>query len=236
MVMDQRRRNVRHDQGAQRGGCGSADIPSAQLSGRWMEIDRTASTWTPCHLGGRRPWFICSARTNGQYCGRRVAMLYLVGELFACRCCCNLAYASQQKDPLIRNVARTLKIRARLGGSPDLFGPIPERPRRMWRCTYERHCAALARIEGNLFARPTDGGRQDLLNLASVGRNQRASKRYARTKFTPLRTAPARTDRDSVDHIVPYSRGGKTIPSNGQLAHRECNASKNAKLPTGTTT
>jgi len=34
----------------------------------------------------------------------------------------------------------------------------------------------------------------------------------------------------TVDHIVPYSKGGKTIPSNGQLAHRACNASKNAKI------
>jgi hypothetical protein len=150
------------------------------LAAGWKSIEqRVPITWTPCHLGGRRPWFICSARTNGQYCGRRVAMLYLVGELFACRCCCNLAYASQQKDPLIRNVARTLKIRARLGGSPDPFGSIPERPRGMWRRTYERHCAVLARIEGNLFARPTDGDRQEVLNLASLGRNQRASKRRA---------------------------------------------------------
>jgi hypothetical protein len=34
----------------------------------------------------------------------------------------------------------------------------------------------------------------------------------------------------TVDHIVPYSKGGKTTASNGQLAHRGCNASKNAKL------
>jgi hypothetical protein len=32
----------------------------------------------------------------------------------------------------------------------------------------------------------------------------------------------------TVDHIRPYSKGGKTTPENGQLAHRACNASKNA--------
>jgi Protein of unknown function DUF262/HNH endonuclease len=34
----------------------------------------------------------------------------------------------------------------------------------------------------------------------------------------------------TVDHIIPYIKGGKTIASNGQLAHRACNASKNAKM------
>jgi hypothetical protein len=34
----------------------------------------------------------------------------------------------------------------------------------------------------------------------------------------------------TVDHIHPYSKGGKTIPENGQLAHRGCNARKNAKI------
>jgi hypothetical protein len=78
-----------------------------------------------------------------------------------------LSATSQQKDPLIRNVSRSAKIRTRLGRGLDLFGPIPARPRGMWRRTYEHHCVALAGIEGNLFARPTDGGHQD---------NQRASK------------------------------------------------------------
>lgn len=35
---------------------------------------------------GRR-WFVCSVHANGRYCGRRVALLYLAGELFACRRC-----------------------------------------------------------------------------------------------------------------------------------------------------
>ena len=119
----------------------------------WKSIEqRVPITWTPCHLGGRRPWFICSVRTNGQYCGRRVAVLYAAGELFACRCCWGLAYASQQKNPLFRNVSRSPKIRMRLGGNPDLFGSIPQKPHGMWRRTYERHRVALARFEGNLLA------------------------------------------------------------------------------------
>jgi HNH endonuclease len=32
----------------------------------------------------------------------------------------------------------------------------------------------------------------------------------------------------TVDHILPYSRNGRTVPENAQLAHRFCNASKNA--------
>ena len=34
----------------------------------------------------------------------------------------------------------------------------------------------------------------------------------------------------TVDHIVPYSEGGKTVRENGQLAHRGCSARKNAQL------
>jgi hypothetical protein len=35
----------------------------------------------------------------------------------------------------------------------------------------------------------------------------------------------------TVDHIHPYSRGGRTIPENGQLAHRSCNARKAITVP-----
>ena len=38
-------------------------------------------------------------------------------------------------------------------------------------------------------------------------------------------------DDSTVDHIIPYSKGGKTIDENGQLAHRGCNARKNAQMP-----
>jgi hypothetical protein len=42
----------------------------------WKDIrQRVRITWTSCHLGGRRPWFICAVSANGHDCGRRVARL-----------------------------------------------------------------------------------------------------------------------------------------------------------------
>jgi 5-methylcytosine-specific restriction endonuclease McrA len=38
-------------------------------------------------------------------------------------------------------------------------------------------------------------------------------------------------DDSTVDHITPYSKGGKTVPGNAQIAHRGCNARKNAQMP-----
>lgn len=35
----------------------------------------------------------------------------------------------------------------------------------------------------------------------------------------------------AVDHIIPYSKEGKTVRENGQLSHRSCNARKNAAMP-----
>ena len=35
----------------------------------------------------------------------------------------------------------------------------------------------------------------------------------------------------AVDHVHPYSRGGRTVPENAQLAHQSCNARKAISLP-----
>jgi hypothetical protein len=99
---------------------------------------RVRIAWTACHLGGHRPWFVCLANSGGRLCGRRVAVLYLAGESFACRRCYGLAYASQQKSPTFRAISRgerrASKIRMELGGSASLFDPFPEKPPRMhWR-------------------------------------------------------------------------------------------------------
>ena len=51
-------------------------------------------SWSACHLGGRRVWFLCPAKG----CGRRVAILYLGNAgIFACRHCYRLVYRSQRQ-------------------------------------------------------------------------------------------------------------------------------------------
>lgn len=55
-------------------------------------------TDTRCHFGGKRYWFICPLSVNGNYCGRRVAVLYLGGGYFGCRHCYNLTYESRNES------------------------------------------------------------------------------------------------------------------------------------------
>jgi hypothetical protein len=105
----------------------------------WKSIEqRVPVTWTACHLGGQRPWFVCSVYSNGRHYGRRAAVLYGAGELFACRRCYRLAYASQHEAPHQRGLGKAQKIRRRLGGSPNMFDEFPDKPKGMhWR-TYDR--------------------------------------------------------------------------------------------------
>jgi hypothetical protein len=105
----------------------------------WKPISqRVPITWTDCHFGGRRPWFICSMYSNGQYCGRQAAVLYGAGDYFACRQCHSLAYATQQESIRERGLLKAQKILIRLGAKPDVLDPFPKKPLRMhWR-TYQR--------------------------------------------------------------------------------------------------
>jgi hypothetical protein len=119
----------------------------------WKDIEqRVPITWTACHLGGRRPWFVCSVYKSGRYCGRRVAVLYGAGQLFACRGCYGLAYLSQQQSPRDRNLSRAQKIRMKLGGSPSLAEPFPPRPRGMHTRTYVRFKACAQASEATSWA------------------------------------------------------------------------------------
>ena len=107
---------------------------------RFRVKQRVFVTWTDCRLGGRRPWFVCN-------CKRRVAILYAVRGTYECRRCCGLAYASQFQTPQDRALSKAQKIRKRLGGTPSLMDPFPDRPRRMHQRTYDKLSRALLAAE-----------------------------------------------------------------------------------------
>lgn len=80
---------------------------------------------TVCNYGGARAWFGCPR------CGRRVAVLYLRNNGFACRRCQLVAYGSQSDDEMSRTWRKQRKVEAKL--SADL-----QRPAGMHWTTYER--------------------------------------------------------------------------------------------------
>lgn len=71
---------------------------------------------TPCHLGGTRYWFKCPLYKSGQYCGRRVGVLYKDGDWFGCRHCYDLTYSSRKVNkkyryfPMFRVIELDAKI------------------------------------------------------------------------------------------------------------------------------
>ena len=120
------------------------------LAAGWKSIEqRVPIAWTLCHLGGRRPWFICSVRSNTQYCGRRVAVLCLGGDRSRAESCYGRLMPASRAGSVPQPAQGAGVTPARR--QPGPIGPIPERPRGMWRRTYGRHCAALTRFEGYLF-------------------------------------------------------------------------------------
>jgi hypothetical protein len=64
-------------------------------------------TFTACHFGGDRPWFLCP------HCRRRCAILW-GRERFLCRTCQGVAYASQNESASSRAIRRVHEIRAKL--------------------------------------------------------------------------------------------------------------------------
>jgi hypothetical protein len=81
-------------------------------------------------------------------CGRRICVLYYLEPRLACRRCNSLWYAAQRKSSFGRKALAKRKLRRKLGDHGQLWADkYPPKPRRMWRKTYARHCAALNRIE-----------------------------------------------------------------------------------------
>ncbi len=91
-----------------------------------------ALSHTPCHYGGKRPWFICPS------CQRRVAKLYGAGKYFFCRHCYNLAYQSQRESKPDRSLRKAQNIRVRMGGTGNISELFPFKPKGMHWSTYER--------------------------------------------------------------------------------------------------
>ena len=106
----------------------------------WQTVDqRVPIRWTPCRLGGERPWFVCDVFANGVHCGRRVAKLYGAGKLFACRRCYRLGYQVQRGGRMDQAHHRLASLHRKLGA--DYEGPDrtpPQRPKWMRHRTYER--------------------------------------------------------------------------------------------------
>lgn len=100
-------------------------------------------TWTPCHLGGERPWFLCPC------CGRRVARLYS-SSVFACRHCLRLNYRSQQANKRDRACDRSWDLRRALGcdeGFLSLPAEFIRKPKGMhWR-TFGKKIEQLKRVD-----------------------------------------------------------------------------------------
>lgn len=105
-------------------------------------------TWTPCHLGGERPWFCCPC------CNRRVAKLY-GGVMFACRHCLRLNYAIQQANKRDVPCDRSWKLRRALGcdeGFLSLPAEFIRKPKGMhWR-TYYRKIEQLKQVDARALA------------------------------------------------------------------------------------
>lgn len=100
--------------------------------------------WTPCHLGGKRPFFICPCVVNGRACNRRVAKLFLAQRYFLCRHCHRVAYASQSETPVDRAMRAANKLRTAMGGEPGV-GSYVRKPKGMHWATYARHMEKIAR-------------------------------------------------------------------------------------------
>lgn len=98
-------------------------------------------TWTSCHYGGQRPWFLCPV------CNRRAAILYMASASLSCSKCQNITYYSRCETKLDRLLRKKNKLRKRLtvddGWGLDFFC----KPKGMHQKTYDRLMHELAELE-----------------------------------------------------------------------------------------
>jgi hypothetical protein len=122
-----------------------------------LATGRTVSVllaWTPCGFAGERIGLLCPN------CHRPRYLLFHLDGKVLCRTCARLWYAAQRVSAPARKFLAMRRIRHKLG-APDYYRDargqwhastgIPPKPSRMWRKTYARHLASLARIERSRY-------------------------------------------------------------------------------------
>lgn len=123
---------------------------------KWQNVHQLIFvTERPCPFGGSRCYFRCGGPHVGEGCGEKVQKLY-AGNLFLCRKCSQLSYASQSEDAAYRAHRRLNKALKRLSGDFRPGGSLPERPKGMWHRTYERlygECVLARLQEINAFVK-----------------------------------------------------------------------------------
>ncbi len=88
-----------------------------------------------------RPWFFCPK------CGRRCRHIYLAQ--MACRICAKLDYTCRHRNRSIPGYNRLLRLRRKIGASPQPFTPIAPRPKTHLR--YNRIATEIGELEARLI-------------------------------------------------------------------------------------
>jgi hypothetical protein len=91
--------------------------------------DPVSIEYSPCHFGGRRPWFICPD------CEKRKTVLFRA-RYFRCATCLGLTYATLNESKADRPFNRLIRLRRKLGGSESIYDPFPPKPKGMGRKKY----------------------------------------------------------------------------------------------------
>jgi hypothetical protein len=119
-VRELKRRGLLHDEcRALPGGLRWPSIGRIISERYWLTLELRSTiqqirvSWTPCHLGGWRPWMHCP------HCQTRVAILLNGMGGYHCRACIGKPlYASQAKGANNRRHFEICKVRLQLGGMP----------------------------------------------------------------------------------------------------------------------
>ena len=114
----------------------------------WAAPQHIRVSWTRCRFGGERPWLHCP------HCDRRAVNLYAGFTKYACRLCVGAPlYASQTKSAAGRRHFMVCKLRLQFGANAAPGSPLPDRPPRMHRKTYNCLRARIELLEATLTAR-----------------------------------------------------------------------------------